>query len=331
MSTTCQNCHLQLAVTPADLRAGQGYVRCSRCERIFNALLWLTDDADEQAPAVITEEAPADVPAEEETPPPLAIEALSPSGDGEVEAADLDIKIDPVADEDAHIDISAAAADVAADIPADDIATGITADIGNDIDTAAAQIKGDLNDDFTADFDAAAARRAAPRPRAHWGWTLAAAALGLALLVQLVHHNRQSLIMKSWAAPLIAPIYAAFGHPLTPDWNLTDYTVRQLGAQAPPFSQDLIVVRASVLNSAPYPQPPPVLRVTLQDRFGNTLATHDVPPQDYLRTEPPPRLSADQRLDAELVLDDPGSKAVGFALDACLPSSAGRLVCASVP
>lgn len=44
MVTTCANCRQQLAVTAADLRIGQGYVRCGRCEKVFNALLTLAED-----------------------------------------------------------------------------------------------------------------------------------------------------------------------------------------------------------------------------------------------------------------------------------------------
>ena len=44
MSTTCPNCRLHLAVTAEDLRVGQGYVRCGRCERVFNALISLTEE-----------------------------------------------------------------------------------------------------------------------------------------------------------------------------------------------------------------------------------------------------------------------------------------------
>ena len=43
MFTVCPKCVLPLAVTAADLRAGQGYVRCGRCANVFNALLGLTD------------------------------------------------------------------------------------------------------------------------------------------------------------------------------------------------------------------------------------------------------------------------------------------------
>jgi predicted Zn finger-like uncharacterized protein len=48
MFTVCPRCALPLAVTVADLRAGQGYVRCGRCANVFNALLAL---AEESGPA----------------------------------------------------------------------------------------------------------------------------------------------------------------------------------------------------------------------------------------------------------------------------------------
>ncbi len=45
MNTVCPKCTLTLAVTAADLRAGQGYVRCGRCANVFNALLALSEES----------------------------------------------------------------------------------------------------------------------------------------------------------------------------------------------------------------------------------------------------------------------------------------------
>jgi Protein of unknown function (DUF3426) len=86
-----------------------------------------------------------------------------------------------------------------------------------------------------------------------------------------------------------------------------------------------------VHNQSQHAQPPPLLRVVLQDRYGNTLATHDIPPQDYLHGESLSRLKPDQRVDAELHLDDPEKKAVGFELSACLPSADKTLHCTGQP
>lgn len=49
MITVCPKCALTLAVTAADLRVGQGQVRCGRCAAVFNALAGLKDDFTEAA------------------------------------------------------------------------------------------------------------------------------------------------------------------------------------------------------------------------------------------------------------------------------------------
>jgi predicted Zn finger-like uncharacterized protein len=71
MYTVCPKCTLTLAVTAADLRAGQGYVRCGRCANVFNALLALCEESGlaiseappprEQPPQVVEDRASATV------------------------------------------------------------------------------------------------------------------------------------------------------------------------------------------------------------------------------------------------------------------------------
>jgi predicted Zn finger-like uncharacterized protein len=58
MFTVCPKCTLTLAVTAADLRTGQGYVRCGRCLNVFNALLALSEEpADSSAPSPVYSQA----------------------------------------------------------------------------------------------------------------------------------------------------------------------------------------------------------------------------------------------------------------------------------
>ena len=58
MFTVCPKCTLTLAVTAADLRTGQGYVRCGRCLNVFNALLALSEEpASEGEPAPVYSQA----------------------------------------------------------------------------------------------------------------------------------------------------------------------------------------------------------------------------------------------------------------------------------
>jgi hypothetical protein len=162
-------------------------------------------------------------------------------------------------------------------------------------------------------------------------WGAGAAVALLALLAQIVNHYRDQLAATARFHQPITSLYASLGVPLAPRWDLRAYEVRQLGASVEPTSSGLITVRASIKNAAPQPQPLPLLRVTLQDRFGNRIAARDVAPQSYLPHAPPPSalLSAGERIDAEMGFVDPGANAVGFEIDACLPTRGGEVTCAN--
>jgi predicted Zn finger-like uncharacterized protein len=160
---------------------------------------------------------------------------------------------------------------------------------------------------------------------------LGAGVLLLGLLTQLVNHDRDELAAHERFNRPLTGLYAAFGVKLVPHWDLHAYDVRQLGAAADPTGGGLITVRASIRNAAEQPRPLPLLRVTLQDRFGNRLASGDVAPRFYLPRAVPASasLGAGQRVDAEMVFADPGANAVGFEIDACLPASGGGVTCAN--
>ena len=171
------------------------------------------------------------------------------------------------------------------------------------------------------------ARRQGPQLRLYAG----AALLLLTLTAQYVNHNRDELVCRaSLHRPLMA-LYGALGVKVVPRWDPRVYDVRQLGAAADPSSGGLITVRASIRNGAEQPRPLPLLRVTLQDRFGNRLASGDVAPRFYLprAVAASASLGAGQRVDAEMVFADPGANAVGFEIDACLPLSGGGVACAN--
>ncbi len=162
-------------------------------------------------------------------------------------------------------------------------------------------------------------------------WRAGAAVALLVLLAQIVNHYRDQLAATARFHRPLTALYASLGVPLVPRWDLRAYEVRQLGASVEPTSSGLITVRASIKNAAPQPQPLPLLRVTLQDRFGNRIAARDVAPPSYLPHAPSASalLSAGERIDAEMGFVDPGANAVGFEIDACLPTSGGEVTCAN--
>lgn len=359
---------MNLAVTAPDLRVGQGYVRCGRCERVFNALLSLSDELDPVQEPSSRATGTISVPAMDTEPELEHEEELrDPEEDPEEEHEELE--------EEEEDEPAGAAADAptpapaartpaprgAAPEPAMDVfesqaaATGSyetivlegetflqteehidVAEIDQQIQQIARQIgngSAPLNPVLTTDPAPPRQQEVDPlfgRPRVHWGWGVAVALLLLLLAGQLVHHNRQTLVADPRLERPMQAVYGMFGITLEPSWDLAAYDLRQLGAEAMGDSTT-ILLRASVQNLAPHPQPPPLIRALLQDRYGNTISTVAVLPQDYARGQSPSRLAPQQRLDAQLQLADPQRQAVSFQLDVCLPGKDAELHCSGQP
>ena len=187
----------------------------------------------------------------------------------------------------------------------------------------------DLDTETTAPQKPADRFRLARELPQAWG---AGAVLALVILTaQIVNHYRDELAASPRFGRPLTALYASLGVQLAPHWDLRAYDVRQLGASTDPAGSGVITVRASIKNAGARPQPLPLLRVTLQDRFGNRIAARDVAPRFYVpRTMPESSyLAGGQRIDAEMGFVDPGANAVGFEIDACLPASGGGITCAN--
>ena len=170
----------------------------------------------------------------------------------------------------------------------------------------------------------------APR-RPLWQYVTGVVLLALLLAIQLLHYNRQSLALNPSLGPIASKVYGWFGVVLVPRWDLTAYSVKQLGAEAEGSEGTRLRVRLSLHNESARVQPLPLLRLTLQDRYGNSVATRDLEPRDYLpqRAADQRLLEPDQRIDAELHVIDPGKAAIGFEIDACLRGEGGDIGCAN--
>ena len=174
-------------------------------------------------------------------------------------------------------------------------------------------------------------KRESRAPARAYVWIAALVGLAVLLIAQIINHYRDDLAVNPrWHRPLTA-LYAAFGVALVPRWDIGAYEVHQLGASAPAQSSGELTVRASIKNAAAQPQPLPLLRVTLLDRFGHRLASRDVAPRAYLVGAPAADalLPAGERVDAQMAFVDPGRDAVGFEIDACLPSLSAQVHCAN--
>lgn len=164
-------------------------------------------------------------------------------------------------------------------------------------------------------------------------WKILAAPLILLLLVQVVHHYRATLARHPQIGAPLQSIYGALGLTLRPDWNLHAYEVRQWGVIADPAQPGTLKVRASVKNLADFPQPYPLLKLVLEDRWGDQVRAREFDPAEYLdpTTAPDRMLAPAQQSNASIAIVDPGPDAEGFRFDVCLRGARGPVCAADVP
>jgi predicted Zn finger-like uncharacterized protein len=340
MFATCPACRSNLGVTAADLRIGQGYVRCGRCSRVFNALLTLSEDLEEQEQSGLAATGTSTMPALEDPDEEFPGEGLAEDAAPTVDTADTnpDFQLELVESQatgtfetivlegdgytqtEEHVDagiIDAQIEELSRQMDGGDDEPEEHPDEEIILETEPQTAE--------EEFDADAA--VGNRRRHHWAWWLAASLLALALTAQLLHHNRQALVANPWFGRPVQSFYAMFGAVVEPRWDIGAYEVRQLSGDVTVGDSDSFTVQASVQNGAAFRQPPPVIRVTLQDRFTNVLSTTDIGPAEYLLNAAPDRMAPDQRFDITLRLSDPTRQAAGFELDACLPTAGGQLYC----
>ncbi len=167
--------------------------------------------------------------------------------------------------------------------------------------------------------------RTSPQQPRRWPWAFASMVLGLALVAQVLHHYRQQLARHPGYGPSLARLYAALGQPLTPQWDLSAYGIKQWGMVSDPQLPGTLRVRASVTNSAHFAQPYPLLQISLEDRFGSKVGSRAFKPGEYLgnAAQAARLLAAGESANIDLAIVDPGETAVGFQFDTCLQSDAG--------
>jgi predicted Zn finger-like uncharacterized protein len=157
-----------------------------------------------------------------------------------------------------------------------------------------------------------------------WPWVAGVAVLALVFLLQVIHAERNALVKSPALGPVVAGAYALFGASVLAPTDLGAYELRQWGAASDPNEANRLMLRASIVNRASYAQPLPLLRLSLQDRFGGTLGQRDIGPEDYLPgAGSASLLDPGERADALIRIVDPGVDAVGFELDICLPATGG--------
>ena len=154
----------------------------------------------------------------------------------------------------------------------------------------------------------------------------------LFLAATWAHVQRGKLLRLPAGQAVLGPIYSLLGMDVAPDWRPGEFRVLRSEAIATADQSGDLNVAIEFQNGADFAQPYPKIRIVLQDRFGQRVATHDFAPDQYLEGDAGgDRLAAGERIRTSVSMPDPGARADGFRVDLCLELDARGLVCAAEP
>lgn len=149
-----------------------------------------------------------------------------------------------------------------------------------------------------------------------WAWLGAVAVLAIVLLLQLVLADRYRLAGDANWRPRLEWTCGLLGCDLPP-WREPDaFRVTTREVQPHPKVPGVLLITTSFRNDARWPQPWPVMEVSLQDLDGQALGLRRFQPVEYLGNLPAsPLIAPGQSASAALEILDPGKRAVAFTFD----------------
>jgi predicted Zn finger-like uncharacterized protein len=355
MLTQCPNCQTTFRVTTEILRVADGQVRCGRCQTQFDALERLIDENEaapapsgrasrDRAPAAMSQAGPRDIEVEE----PAAQEDITLEGRhieisgryrlpdsvrGEPrireETVEEWVEIDDIEDAAQEPEVIEVDEELVDEQALDELAEEAVAEDEPAIEVIE-EAAPEPEPEPEPEIDLLPARQRAPGPRV---WKILAGPLVLLLAIQFVHTYRYSLARHPRLGQAIMGIYGALGADLQPDWNLHAYEILQWHLGSDPAIPGTLKVRASLKNVAPFAQPYPLLKLVLEDRWGERVREREFEPAEYLdpATAPDRLLGPAQQATATISIVDPGPDAEGFRFDVCLHGRKGVVCAADVP
>ena len=337
MYTQCPQCSAVYRITSTQLRAAAGEARCGSCGTRFDALDRLTDTFPEEPAA--GEESPQESGAElsgdhGETGDiePAGGDAAEAEGTEEQDIQAADSRSEPApesdgdeADDEPTIDLDMTAEEIFAltefedqELPGVDDLEFVEGLPPEQTDARRAQ-------EPTPPSELLAS---SPSQLQHWLRRLAAP-LAVVLLLGLAVHTQRGVLLRSASfGPVLEGLYGLAGVQVMPAWDVSAYRIIE-SAAAIDQNGDL-KVSLDFVNEAEFAQPYPILRVSLEDRWGDEIGSRELAPREYMGRDPEGRmLGSDRRTRGEATLTEPVPEAVGFRLDLCLPGADGKLRCLS--
>lgn len=349
LATRCTACHTVFRVVQDQLKVSEGWVRCGRCNEVFNALEGLFDLAPAAPPAQPSEAppepaSPLDAPTGDrfEPPalaapagaepvmaaPPAAGEATWPD-DGGIEAASAPAGIgraavqpdtDPEPEPDATPASRVAARD-RLDFADAQFNNALLAEDGIDVPADSSTPPDDAAapaDPPPPEFVRQAERQARrDRPGTVWALSLAAVLLALGLGAQAALHFRDLLaVMAPSMRPALEALCGVAQCRIEPLRRIDDIVIESSALTAAPSGG---AVRLSLVlrNRGAWPVALPSIDLTLADPAGKLLVRRALSPADFAAASAVLAPGAESAL--QLVMTTGGRAASGYTVEPFYP------------
>ena len=298
MKTRCPNCQTSFRITPEQLKARVGKVRCGQCQTVFNALDSLLEEA-EAAPVATKSAAyfPASTASAQPSPPPapaVTAATLLPAADVAREAANEAL----AAARDDAADDAASAVDAATpqadendendesddDAPAGGLSVSEAQELGRATGLIMPRETTAIPGYSKWVEGMVTAPLALPREKAsRWPFVVVAALLVLVLAGQVVFRWRSEIVIAMPSLrPAIAALAQAAGAGLPLPRRVELVSIESSDLQSDPKLGNLLVLNATLRNRASYAQAYPSLELALTDTQDAAIARRVFSADDYL-------------------------------------------------
>jgi len=281
MLTRCPSCETTFRVTPDQLKARQGRVRCGECRAVFNALDTLVDATPAAASAEI---------ARHDDRAALVPESTA------VDTHQLPLP-EPAAPDD---DLPAAASDASPPAESD-----------SEPDTAT-PVEVEVPADDSADFEPML--HELPQRR-RWPWALGSLLVLCVLMTQAALHFRTEIaVLHPEVKSLLESACVAMGCELRLPRKAEFVSIE--ASDLHPDADAKLTLTATLKNRAPFVQEYPHLEISLTDTADQPLARRVLAPADYLppKTVVSAGFPANGDLALTLGIEATGIAAVGYRL-----------------
>jgi predicted Zn finger-like uncharacterized protein len=161
-----------------------------------------------------------------------------------------------------------------------------------------------------------------------YGMIAAIIALGVLLLVQVMHQSREALATIPAFNNVVGPVYRAIGKPLSPAWDITGWrfeATRDISDE----NDEHLTFYSRIGNNSSKPLPYPLISISLTDRFEETIGSRMLSPPEYLTNnlDPGKLVQPGKTFNAVISVQAPARDAMGYKLKACYRLSEGQLRC----